>query len=35
VLYNVSTLYFETDTGSDAPGLPLMVEAFEGNKGEP
>ena len=57
VLYDVSTLYFETDTGdgfrepgfskerrlepqitigllTDATGLPLAVEAFEGNKAE-
>ena len=57
VLYDVSTLYFETDTGdgfrepgfskerrlepqitigllTDASGFPLMVEAFEGNRGE-
>jgi hypothetical protein len=57
VLYDVSTLYFETDTGdgfrepgyskerrlepqitigllTDAAGFPLMVEAFEGNRGE-
>jgi hypothetical protein len=57
VLYDVSTLYFETDAGdgfrepgfseerrldpqitigllTDAGGLPLMVEAFEGNKAE-
>jgi Transposase DDE domain len=57
VLYDVSTLYFETDTGdgfrepgfskerrlepqitigllTDAEGFPLMVNAFEGNKGE-
>ncbi|KKC06907.1 IS1634 family transposase [Mycobacterium nebraskense] len=57
VLYDVSTLYFETDTAdgfrepgfskerrlepqitigllTDASGLPLAVEAFEGNKAE-
>jgi hypothetical protein len=57
VLFDVSTLYFETDTGdgfresgfskerrlepqitigllTDASGLPLAVEAFEGNKAE-
>jgi len=57
VLYDASTLYFETDTGdgfrepgfskerrlepqitigllTDAAGFPLMVEAFEGNRGE-
>lgn len=57
VLYDVSTLYFETDAGdgfrepgfskerrlepqitigllTDASGFPLMVEAFEGNRGE-
>lgn len=57
VLFDVSTLYFETDTGdgfrepgfskerrlepqitlgllTDASGMPLMVEAFEGNKAE-
>jgi hypothetical protein len=57
VLFDVSTLYFETDTGdgfresgfskerrlepqitigllTDACGFPLMVEAFEGNRGE-
>lgn len=57
VLYDVSTLYFETDTGdgfrepgfskerrlepqitigllTDETGFPLMVNAFEGNKGE-
>ncbi len=57
VLYDVTTLYFETDTGdgfrepgfskerrlepqitvgllTDAAGFPLMVNAFEGNKGE-
>jgi Transposase DDE domain len=57
VLYDVSTLYFETDTGdgfrepgfskerrlepqitigllADETGFPLMVNAFEGNKGE-
>ena len=57
VLYDVTTLYFETDTGdgfrepgyskerrlepqitvgllTDAAGFPLMVEAFEGNRGE-
>ena len=57
VLYDVTTLYFETDAGdgfrepgfskerrlepqitvgllTDATGFPLMVSAFEGNKGE-
>jgi len=57
VLFDVSTLYFETDAGdgfrepgfskerrlepqitlgllTDASGMPLMVEAFEGNKAE-
>jgi hypothetical protein len=57
VLYDVSTLYFETDTGdgfrepgfskerrlepqitlgllTDASGLPLTVQAFEGNRAE-
>lgn len=57
VLYDVSTLYFETDTAdefrkpgfskerrlepqitigllTDATGFPLMVQAFEGNRGE-
>lgn len=57
VLYDVSTLYFETDAGdgfresgfskerrlepqitigllTDAAGFPLMVNAFEGNRGE-
>jgi Transposase DDE domain len=57
VLFDVSTLYFETDAGdgfrepgfskerrlepqitigllTDAAGFPLMVEAFEGNRGE-
>ncbi len=57
VLFDVSTLYFETDAGdgfrepgfskerrlepqitigllTDASGFPLMVEAFEGNRGE-
>ena len=57
VLYDVSTLYFETDAGdgfrepgfskerrlepqitigllTDASGFPLMVNAFEGNRGE-
>src|SRR4030095_16190104 len=57
VLYDVTTLYFETDTGdgfrepgfskerrlepqitigllTDETGFPLMVNAFEGNKGE-
>ena len=57
VLYDCSTLYFETDTGdgfrepgyskerrlepqitigllTDAAGFPLMVEVFEGNRGE-
>ena len=57
MLYDVSTLYFETDTGdgfrepgfskerrlepqitlgllTDASGLPLTVEAFEGNRAE-
>ena len=57
VLFDVSTLYFETDAGdgfrepgfskerrlepqitigllTDASGVPLMVEAFEGNKAE-
>jgi Transposase DDE domain len=57
VLFDVSTLYFETDVGdgfrepgfskerrlepqitigllTDASGFPLMVEAFEGNRGE-
>ena len=57
VLYDVSTLYFETDTGdgfrepgfskerrlepqitvgllTDAAGMPLMVNGFEGNKAE-
>lgn len=57
VLYDVTTLYFETDQGdgfrepgyskerrlepqitlgllTDRTGFPLMVEAFEGNKGE-
>jgi hypothetical protein len=57
VLYDVTTLYFETDAGdgfrepgfskerrlepqitvgllTDAAGFPLMVEAFEGNRGE-
>ena len=57
VLYDVSTLYFETDAGdgfrepgfskerrlepqitigllTDSSGFPLMVEAFEGNRGE-
>lgn len=56
VLFDVSTLYFETDTGDgfrepgfskerrlepqitiglpDASGLPLMVNAFEGNRAE-
>jgi hypothetical protein len=57
VLYDVSTLYFETDTAdefrkpgfskerrlepqvtigllTDATGFPLMVSAFEGNRGE-
>jgi hypothetical protein len=57
VLFDVSTLYFETDAGdgfrepgfskerrlepqitlgllTDAAGMPLMVEAFEGNKAE-
>jgi transposase len=57
VLYDVSTLYFETDTAdefrkpgfskerrlepqitigllADATGFPLMVQAFEGNRGE-
>lgn len=57
VLYDVSTLYFETDAGdgfrepgfskerrlepqitigllTDSGGFPLMVEAFEGNRGE-
>ena len=56
MLYDVSTLYFETDAGdgfrepgfskerrlepqitigllTDAAGFPLMVEAFEGNRG--
>jgi hypothetical protein len=32
VLFDVSTLYFETDAGAD--GFPLMVSAFEGNKAE-
>jgi hypothetical protein len=57
LLYDVTTLYFETDTGdgfrepgfskerrlepqitvgllTDAAGFPLMVHAFEGNRGE-
>lgn len=57
ILYDVTTLYFETDEGdgfrepgfskerrlepqitvgllTDAHGMPLMVHAFEGNKGE-
>ncbi|XPN98009.1 IS1634 family transposase [Georgenia sp. SUBG003] len=57
ILYDVSTLYFETDEGdgfrepgyskerridpqitigllTDATGFPLMINAFEGNKGE-
>jgi hypothetical protein len=55
VLYDVTTLWFETDAGdgfrepglstalepqitvgllTDATGMPLMVEAFEGNRAE-